>query len=102
MDFTSFDGKSFCPFVLLCSFFYYAFSTVMKQDKTQPNTYVIFCSYILKQTYVDIYKAAWYPDKPTLDQEQKMTQFMEALALFYPCTYCATDFQMNLKISPVR
>jgi len=45
---------------------------------------------------------AWYPDKPSLEEQTKMTQFMGALATFYPCTYCATDFQENLKKSPAR
>lgn len=27
---------------------------------------------------------------------------MEALSIFYPCTYCATDFQENLKKTPVK
>jgi len=27
---------------------------------------------------------------------------MEALSIFYPCTYCATDFQDNIKKSPVN
>jgi mitochondrial FAD-linked sulfhydryl oxidase len=31
-----------------------------------------------------------------------MKQFMEALSIFYPCTYCATDFQDNIKKSPVK
>lgn len=45
---------------------------------------------------------AWYPDKPSLEEQTKMTQFMGALAIFYPCTYCATDFQENLKKTPAR
>jgi hypothetical protein len=31
-----------------------------------------------------------------------MTNFMEALAIFYPCTYCAIDFRENMKQSPIR
>ena len=31
-----------------------------------------------------------------------MTAFMSSLARFYPCTWCATDFQRNLAASPVR
>ena len=31
-----------------------------------------------------------------------MKNFMDALAIFYPCTYCAQDFQENIKKSPVR
>jgi hypothetical protein len=46
--------------------------------------------------------AAWYPNKPTLNESKKMTQFMEALAYFYPCTYCADDFQQNIQQSPPK
>lgn len=46
--------------------------------------------------------AAWYPDNPSTEDKKLMTNFMEALARFYPCTYCAADFQNNLKQSPVR
>ena len=52
--------------------------------------------------YVVLPQTAWYPDKPRPDEEQHMSQFMEALAIFYPCTYCAEDFQINLKMSPVQ
>ena len=30
-------------------------------------------------------KAAWYPDKPSREDERMMTQFMNAFARFYPC-----------------
>jgi hypothetical protein len=46
--------------------------------------------------------AAWYPDQPTPEQGEKMTNFMSALAEFYPCTWCAKDFQDNLKQKPVK
>eukprot|EP00563_Minutocellus_polymorphus_P004459 CAMPEP_0181043842 /NCGR_PEP_ID=MMETSP1070-20121207/12932_1 /TAXON_ID=265543 /ORGANISM="Minutocellus polymorphus, Strain NH13" /LENGTH=188 /DNA_ID=CAMNT_0023122215 /DNA_START=161 /DNA_END=724 /DNA_ORIENTATION=- len=46
--------------------------------------------------------AAWYPDNPSREDERMMTQFMNAFARFYPCTYCATDFQNNLAKSPVK
>lgn len=29
-----------------------------------------------------------------------MTHFFSALATFYPCTWCARDFQENIRISP--
>mmetsp|Transcript_29308 Transcript_29308/g.53636 ORF Transcript_29308/g.53636 Transcript_29308/m.53636 type:complete len:188 (+) Transcript_29308:185-748(+) len=45
---------------------------------------------------------AWYPNKPTVDDSKKMTQFMEAMAYFYPCTYCAEDFQQNIQQSPPK
>jgi mitochondrial FAD-linked sulfhydryl oxidase len=31
-----------------------------------------------------------------------MTNFMTALARFYPCTWCARDFKKNLEQKPVR
>lgn len=46
--------------------------------------------------------AAWYPDKPSEDDKLLMTNFMASLARFYPCTWCATDFQKNLEKSPVQ
>jgi FAD-linked sulfhydryl oxidase len=45
--------------------------------------------------------AAWYPDQPKPEQREKMTQFMTSLAEFYPCTWCASDFQENVKKTPV-
>lgn len=46
--------------------------------------------------------AAWFPDNPTVDDEKNMSTFMSSFAKFYPCTYCAEDFQQNIKKSPVR
>ena len=46
-------------------------------------------------------QAAWYPDNPSPDEQTMMTNFFEALARFYPCTYCADDFAKNLRKSPV-
>mmetsp|Transcript_21626 Transcript_21626/g.32011 ORF Transcript_21626/g.32011 Transcript_21626/m.32011 type:complete len:184 (+) Transcript_21626:130-681(+) len=46
--------------------------------------------------------AAWYPEKPTAREERQISNFMEAVSIFYPCSYCATDFQANMKTSPVR
>jgi mitochondrial FAD-linked sulfhydryl oxidase len=46
--------------------------------------------------------AAWYPDRPTAPQKERMTNFFRALADFYPCTWCAEDFQSNLEKTPVR
>lgn len=43
---------------------------------------------------------AWYPDKPTVDEQKKMTGFFQALALFYPCVWCAEDFQKEIKKTP--
>jgi mitochondrial FAD-linked sulfhydryl oxidase len=46
-------------------------------------------------------KAAWYPDRPTKDDQTSMQQLIHAIAKFYPCTYCAHDFQQNLQQTPV-
>eukprot|EP00566_Odontella_aurita_P027812 CAMPEP_0113556380 /NCGR_PEP_ID=MMETSP0015_2-20120614/17226_1 /TAXON_ID=2838 /ORGANISM="Odontella" /LENGTH=170 /DNA_ID=CAMNT_0000457733 /DNA_START=194 /DNA_END=703 /DNA_ORIENTATION=- /assembly_acc=CAM_ASM_000160 len=46
--------------------------------------------------------AAWFPDNPTAGDEKKMSSFISAFSTFYPCTYCAEDFQQNIKKSPVR
>ena len=47
------------------------------------------------------WQVAWYPDYPTDDEKTKMKNFFDALARFYPCTYCADDFTKNLEESPV-
>jgi mitochondrial FAD-linked sulfhydryl oxidase len=31
-----------------------------------------------------------------------MRNFFNALSRFYPCTYCANDFQQNIKQQPVQ
>ncbi|VEU43035.1 unnamed protein product [Pseudo-nitzschia multistriata] len=46
--------------------------------------------------------AAWYPDRPTTKQKDGMVNFFHTLAEFYPCTYCAEDFQQNIKKIPVE
>ena len=46
--------------------------------------------------------AAWYPDTPTTEQKTKMRNFYDTLAEFYPCTYCAQDFQESIEQSPVK
>lgn len=47
-------------------------------------------------------QAAWYPDQPSDSDQRHVTNFMAALARFYPCTWCAADFEKNLKDKPVR
>mmetsp|Transcript_20454 Transcript_20454/g.30949 ORF Transcript_20454/g.30949 Transcript_20454/m.30949 type:complete len:187 (+) Transcript_20454:201-761(+) len=40
--------------------------------------------------------AAYYPDQPS-DVEQQMAQsFISSLAAFYPCSWCAKDFQKKI------
>jgi len=47
-------------------------------------------------------QAAWYPDQPNDQDKKHMTNFMSALARFYPCPWCATDFQANIEQKPVQ
>lgn len=47
-------------------------------------------------------QAAWYPDNPTAADRLGMSHFFLTFARFYPCTYCAADFQENLAQQPVR
>jgi len=47
-------------------------------------------------------KAAWYPDEPTEKDRLEMRNFFSSFARFYPCTWCATDFQQNLQKRPVK
>ena len=37
--------------------------------------------------------AAYYPEKPTVDQQKDMKTFMSLFSKFYPCEDCAKDFQ---------
>jgi mitochondrial FAD-linked sulfhydryl oxidase len=46
--------------------------------------------------------AAWYPDNPTPTDETMIQQFFTGFARFYPCTWCAEDFQRNLQEKPVQ
>jgi len=63
----------------------------------------MICSSPLRFMYVfSLKKAAWYPDNPSREDERMISQFMNAFARFYPCTYCAKDFQDNLAKSPVK
>ena len=46
--------------------------------------------------------AAWYPNTPTAKDQHLMSGFIQALAAFYPCSWCATDFQQNIELSPPK
>lgn len=46
--------------------------------------------------------AAWYPDVPSSTEQMSMTQFLNAFADFYPCSYCAKDFRENIATIPPR
>lgn len=51
--------------------------------------------------FAPLSQAAWYPDDPSDDEKMKIKNFFDALARFYPCTYCADDFSKNLRKNPV-
>ena len=44
--------------------------------------------------------AAFYPENPTDSDRKIMTNFIQGLARFYPCSYCAEDFREQIKILP--
>lgn len=46
--------------------------------------------------------AAWYPDRPSSQDKKLISGFIDGLAKFYPCTWCAEDFQINVEKSPPR
>lgn len=37
--------------------------------------------------------AAKYPQSASLEEQQKMRNFIDAFSEFYPCSYCALDFR---------
>eukprot|EP00953_Heterococcus_sp_UTEX-ZZ885_P011089 6427-Heterococcus_DN1.PRE.12 len=44
--------------------------------------------------------AAYYPDAPTEAQQTAASNLITGLAALYPCSYCAKDFQKEVKKSP--
>ncbi|KAI9558494.1 hypothetical protein GHT06_015281 [Daphnia sinensis] len=44
--------------------------------------------------------AAYYPDKPTVAEQNDMAQFMTLFTKFYPCEDCAEDFKERLAANP--
>lgn len=45
--------------------------------------------------------AAYYPEKPTRDQQKDMQQFIKLFSKFYPCDICSEDMRNKLvKIPP--
>ncbi|PIO68471.1 Erv1 / Alr family protein [Teladorsagia circumcincta] len=46
--------------------------------------------------------SVYYPEKPTEDQKQTVSVFMDSLAKTYPCDYCARDLRKVLKEDPPK
>ncbi|XP_002120410.2 FAD-linked sulfhydryl oxidase ALR-like [Ciona intestinalis] len=46
--------------------------------------------------------AAYYPRKPTEQQQCEMKQFIESFSKFYPCVDCAEDLRKNMKVNPPK
>mmetsp|Transcript_32825 Transcript_32825/g.43198 ORF Transcript_32825/g.43198 Transcript_32825/m.43198 type:complete len:148 (+) Transcript_32825:1-444(+) len=44
--------------------------------------------------------AAYYPDEPTNEDQQKALNLVSSLASFYPCSWCAKDFQKKIVEHP--
>eukprot|EP00750_Incisomonas_marina_P006244 INCI14384.2.p1 GENE.INCI14384.2~~INCI14384.2.p1 ORF type:complete len:231 (+),score=51.95 INCI14384.2:693-1385(+) len=44
--------------------------------------------------------AAYYPDTPSLDEQQRMKNMIEALSWFYPCQHCAAALRTSLEQKP--
>lgn len=44
--------------------------------------------------------AAWFPDKPSSSEKDAARSLVSSLALLYPCTHCAADFQESIRDSP--
>lgn len=82
-------------------------SSSMSKGLQQQTTTFIQCpptSSLLGNSSWDLLHsmAAWYPDQPDIQHETQMKNFIDALATFYPCTYCAQDFQENIITNPVK
>ncbi|XP_074648635.1 FAD-linked sulfhydryl oxidase ALR-like [Tubulanus polymorphus] len=44
--------------------------------------------------------AAYFPDKPSTNQQSEMKQFIDLFSKFYPCDICAEDFRKSLTREP--
>ncbi|EDO40044.1 predicted protein [Nematostella vectensis] len=45
--------------------------------------------------------AAYYPDKPTVNQQEDMKQFVTLFSKFFPCNECATHLREKINEHPV-
>lgn len=46
--------------------------------------------------------AAYYPEKPSAQQQQDASQFMTIFSRLYPCSECAEDLRADLAVSPPK
>ncbi|GBP33530.1 FAD-linked sulfhydryl oxidase ALR [Eumeta japonica] len=46
--------------------------------------------------------AAYFPDKPTIEQAQNMCDFFQIFAEHYPCEPCAKDFAEDITKNPPK
>jgi len=44
--------------------------------------------------------AAYYPQKPTVNQQKDMEQFIRIFSRFYPCEPCAQDLRKDIELDP--
>ncbi|XP_065558292.1 FAD-linked sulfhydryl oxidase ALR-like isoform X2 [Artemia franciscana] len=44
--------------------------------------------------------AAYYPEKPSEQDQNDMKNFLRIFSKFYPCSYCAEDFKRDLEVLP--
>merc|ERR1712060_752090 len=46
--------------------------------------------------------AAYYPEKPTVNDQKDMSTFITTFSKFYPCKDCARDFRDDLEYFPPK
>mmetsp|Transcript_7972 Transcript_7972/g.8816 ORF Transcript_7972/g.8816 Transcript_7972/m.8816 type:complete len:188 (+) Transcript_7972:54-617(+) len=84
-----------------------AMGRIQHQNQVKQNIHKVQCppnsSLLGKNSWNLLHSmAAWYPENPTTEEQSMMVNFVSSLARFYPCTWCASDFQENLKVKPVQ
>lgn len=71
---------------------------VIESSKPADSSYYsecpLFRNQLGKSTWNYLHTmAAYYPPRPTEQEQTKMKDFIETFAHFFPCKHCATDFQ---------
>jgi FAD-linked sulfhydryl oxidase len=82
--------------VLLAVFLLCAFHS------TNNSTHSFIHSFIRSLIHSFTLQAAWYPDKPSKQDQSQIKQFFVALARFYPCPWCASDFSNKIQEKPIQ